>query len=233
MRKILIVEDDKNISTLEKDYLEVDGYEVTVEKNGNAGLKAATENDFSLVILDIMLPGMDGFELCKQIRLKKNMPIILVSARNEEIDKIKGLKLGADDYVVKPFSPAELVARVNAHIERYELLTAAIEENAPKEKNVIKTGELTIEKLSRRVLVEGKEVTLTSKEFDLLLFLTEHPNVVYSKNDLFDRIWGEDSLGETSTVTVHINKVREKIEKKVSDPKYIETVWGVGYRFKD
>ncbi len=233
MRKILIVEDDKNISTLEKDYLEVDGYEVTVEKNGNAGLKAATENDFSLVILDIMLPGMDGFELCKQIRLKKNMPIILVSARNEEIDKIKGLKLGADDYVVKPFSPAELVARVNAHIERYELLTAAIEENAPKEKNVIKTGELTIEKLSRRVLVEGKEVTLTSKEFDLLLFLAEHPNVVYSKNDLFDRIWGEDSLGETSTVTVHINKVREKIEKKVSDPKYIETVWGVGYRFKD
>ena len=233
MRKILIVEDDKNISTLEKDYLEVDGYEVTVEKNGNAGLKAATENDFSLVILDIMLPGMDGFEICKQIRLKKNMPIILVSARNEEIDKIKGLKLGADDYVVKPFSPAELVARVNAHIERYELLTAAIEENAPKEKNVIKTGELTIEKLSRRVLVEGKEVTLTSKEFDLLLFLAEHPNVVYSKNDLFDRIWGEDSLGETSTVTVHINKVREKIEKKVSDPKYIETVWGVGYRFKD
>ena len=233
MRKILIVEDDKNISTLEKDYLEVDGYEVTVEKNGNAGLKAATENDFSLVILDIMLPGMDGFELCKQIRLKKNMPIILVSARNEEIDKIKGLKLGADDYVVKPFSPAELVARVNAHIERYELLTAALEENAPKEKNVIKTGELTIEKLSRRVLVEGKEVTLTSKEFDLLLFLAEHPNVVYSKNDLFDRIWGEDSLGETSTVTVHINKVREKIEKKVSDPKYIETVWGVGYRFKD
>lgn len=232
MKKILIVEDDKNISTLEKDYLEVAGYEVIVEKNGNAGLKTALENDFSLIILDIMLPGIDGFELCKQIRLKKNMPIILVSAKNEEIDKIKGLKLGADDYVVKPFSPAELVARVNAHIERYELLTAAIEENTPKEKSVINTGELTIEKLSRRVLVNGKEVTLTNKEFDLLAFLAEHPNVVYSKDDLFDRIWGTDSLGETSTVTVHINKIREKIEKKVSDPKYIETVWGVGYRFK-
>ena len=231
MKKILIVEDDKLISNLEKDYLEVAGYEVSVEKNGNNGLKAALENDYSLVILDLMLPGMDGFELCKAIRAKKNMPIILVSARGEEIDKIKGLKLGADDYVVKPFSPAELVARVNAHIERYENLTAAMDE-ADEDKNVIKTGGLVIDKQSRRVMVNGKEATLTNKEFDLLAFLAEHPNVVYSKDDLFDKIWGADSLGETSTVTVHINKIREKIEKKVSDPKYIETVWGIGYRFK-
>lgn len=230
MKKILIIEDDNNIASLERDYLEVAGYEVSVENNGNSGLKSAVKEDYDLIILDIMLPGMDGFEVCKAIRKEKDIPILLVSAKKEDIDKIRGLGLGADDYIVKPFSPSELVARVNAHIARYNRLTA--KSNSDEKNDIIETGGLKIDIKARRTFVDGEEITLANKEFDLLVYLASNPNVVYSKDTLFDKIWGFDSIGETSTVTVHINRIREKIEKDMSNPKYIETVWGAGYRFR-
>lgn len=231
MKKILIIEDDKNIASLERDYLEVSGYEVVIENDGTKGLKKALEQEFNLVILDIMLPGLDGFEICRAIRKEKDIPILLVSAKKEDIDKIRGLNIGADDYVVKPFSPSELVARVTAHIARFERLTA-ISGKENEKADIIETGGLMIEKKARRVFVDGNEIALANKEFDLLVFLAANPNVVYSKDELFDKIWGFDSIGETSTVTVHINRIREKIEKDMSNPRYIETVWGAGYRFK-
>ena len=231
MKKVLIIEDDRNIAALERDYLEVAGYEVTIEQNGETGLKKALESDFDLILLDIMLPGLDGFEICRAIRKEKETPILMVSAKKEDIDKIRGLGLGADDYIVKPFSPSELVARVTAHITRYERLTAAGHLDSDKAE-IIETGSLHIDIKARRVFLAGKEITLANKEFDLLVFLASHPNVVFSKDTLFDKIWGFDSMGETSTVTVHINRIREKIENDMSNPQYIETVWGAGYRFR-
>ena len=185
--------------------------------------------DYDLVILDVMLPGIDGFEVCRQIRKHKECPVLMVSAKKDEIDKIRGLGLGADDYITKPFSPSELVARVTAHISRYERLTSKGEEPV---NYIINVGKLSIDTHARRVFVNEKEVTLTNKEFDLLTFLASNPNVVYSKDAIFDKIWGLDAIGETSTVTVHINRIRDKIETDSSNPQYIETVWGAGYRFK-
>lgn len=231
-KRILIIEDDENIASLERDYLEANGYETATELNGTSGLKTALENDFSCIIVDIMLPGIDGFEICRQVRKEKDVPIIIATAKKEDIDKIRGLGLGADDYIVKPFSPSELVARVTAHINRYERLVSKGGDTAQDKNDVVEIGGIKIEKLARRVFVDGKEIILSNKEFDLLLFLASNPNVVYSRDQLFDKIWGFDSFGETSTVTVHINKLREKIEKDMSKPQYIETVWGAGYRFK-
>lgn len=227
-KHILIIEDDEYIADLEKDYLEINGYKTTVISNGQDGLDVALKSDFALIILDLMLPGMDGFEVCRCIREKKDTPIIMVTAKKEEIDKIQGFGLGIDDYIVKPFNPSELVARIGAHIARYKRLT----EKSAIPEDILLVGDLKIDKVSRRVFVSGKEVTFTHKEFDLLVFLATHQNVVFSKNALFDKIWGLDAIGETSTVTVHINRIREKIEDDTSNPKYIETVWGVGYRFK-
>ena len=228
-KRILIIEDDEYIADLEKDYLEINGYKATVVNDGQAGLETALNDDFSLIILDLMLPMLDGFEVCRQIRERKDIPIIMVTAKKEEIDKVKGFGLGIDDYIVKPFNPSELVARVNAHIARYKRLT---EKAAITPEDTLTVGDLTIDKIARRVFVDGNEVTFTHKEFDLLVFLATHPNIVFSKDALFDRIWGLDAIGETSTVTVHINRIREKIEDDSSNPKYIETVWGVGYRFR-
>lgn len=228
-KRILIIEDDEYIADLEKDYLEINGYKATVVNDGQAGLEAALNDDFLLIILDLMLPGMDGFEVCRQIREKKDIPVIMVTAKKEELDKVRGFGLGIDDYIVKPFNPSELVARVNAHIARYKRLT---EKAAVTPEDTLSVGDLTIDKIARRVFVSGSEVTFTHKEFDLLVFLATHPNIVFSKDALFDRIWGLDAIGETSTVTVHINRIREKIEDDSSNPKYIETVWGVGYRFR-
>ncbi len=228
MRKILIVEDDQNIASLERDYLEANGYQVDVETNGLKGMDKALQGTYDLILLDVMLPGTDGFEICRQVRKEKDIPVLFVTAKKEEIDKIRGLGIGADDYVVKPFSPSELVARVNAHINRYERLSA----KQTDQSDVIAVGGLTIEKKARRVFLDDQEIMLANKEFDLLVFLASHPNVVFSKDTLFDKIWGFDSLGETSTVTVHINRLREKIEKNMSNPEYIETVWGAGYRFR-
>ena len=227
-KKVLIVEDEVAIADLEKDYLELSGFDVVIENAGDSGLKRALSEDFNIIVLDLMLPGMDGFEVCKQIREKKDVPIIMVSAKKEDIDKIRGLGLGADDYITKPFSPSELVARVQAHLSRYERL---INSNQ-KVNDVIEIRGIKIDKTARRVYVDGEEKSFTTKEFDLLTFLAENPNHVYTKEELFREIWDMDSFGDIATVTVHIKKIREKIEIDTAKPQYIETIWGVGYRFK-
>ncbi len=203
-------------------------FEVTIENDGCEGAARALNEDFDLIILDLMLPNMDGFEICKIIREKKNTPIIMVTAKKDDIDKIRGLGLGADDYITKPFSPSELVARVKAHLARYKRLTAS----GMPENEVIEIRSLKIDKTARRVYLNGEEKTFTTKEFDLLTFLAQHPNHVFSKEELFKEIWEMESVGDIATVTVHIKKIREKIEKSTSKPQYIETIWGVGYRFK-
>ena len=228
MSKILIVEDEEAIADLEKDYLELSGFEVEIASDGTSGLKKALEEEFHLVILDLMLPGVDGFEICRQIREMKNIPIIMVSAKKDDIDKIRGLGLGADDYMTKPFSPSELVARVKAHLNRYERLVSS----NVKENSIIEIRGIKIDKTARRVWVNGEEKNFTSREFDLLAFLAENPNHVFTKEELFRRIWDMDSVGDIATVTVHIKKIREKIEVNSAKPQYIETIWGVGYRFK-
>ena len=228
MSKILIVEDEEAIADLEKDYLELSGFEVEVANEGTLGLEKALSGEYDLFILDLMLPGVDGFEICRKIRDEKNTPIIMVSAKKDDIDKIRGLGLGADDYMTKPFSPSELVARVKAHLARYDrLIGSAAEKN-----KIIEIRGLKIETTARRVWVNGEEKTFTTKEFDLLAFLAAHPNHVYTKDDLFREIWDMESVGDIATVTVHIKKIREKIELDTSNPQYIETIWGVGYRFK-
>ena len=228
MSKILIVEDEEAIADLEKDYLELSGFEVEIASDGTSGLKKALEEGFHLVILDLMLPGVVGFEICRQIREVKNIPIIMVSAKKDDIDKIRGLGLGADDYMTKPFSPSELVARVKAHLNRYERLVSS----NVKENSIIEIRGIKIDKTARRVWVNGEEKNFTSREFDLLAFLAENPNHVFTKEELFRRIWDMDSVGDIATVTVHIKKIREKIEVNSAKPQYIETIWGVGYRFK-
>ena len=228
MSKILIIEDEEAIADLEKDYLELSGFEVTIENTGDIGLATALGGDFDLIILDLMLPGMDGFEVCKKIREEKNVPILMVSAKKDDIDKIRGLGLGADDYMTKPFSPSELVARVKAHMARYDRLVGSNQ----KENDIVEIRGIRIDKTARRVYVNGEEKSFTTKEFDLLTFLAENPNHVYTKEELFREIWDMDSIGDIATVTVHIKKIREKIEFDTAKPQYIETIWGVGYRFK-
>ena len=228
MSKVLIVEDEDAIAEIERDYLELSGFDVTLASDGKEGLDIALKEDFDIIILDIMLPGMDGFDICKKIRKEKDIPIIMVSAKKEDIDKIRGLGIGADDYMTKPFSPSELVARVKAHLARYERLLT----NNKPENEIIEIRGIKIDKTARRVFVNGEEKSFTTKEFDLLTFLAEHPNHVYTKEELFREIWDMDSIGDIATVTVHIKKIREKIEADTSNPQYIETIWGVGYRFK-
>ena len=228
MSKVLIIEDEEAIADLEKDYLELSGFEVVVENNGTDGLKRALTEEFDMFILDLMLPGTNGFEICKQIREQKNTPILMVSAKKDDIDKIRGLGLGADDYVTKPFSPSELVARVKAHMARYNrLIGSNVVEN-----DIIEIRGIKIDKTARRVWINGEEKQFTTKEFDLLTFLAENPNHVYTKEELFREIWDMESIGDIATVTVHIKKIREKVEMDTSKPQYIETIWGVGYRFK-
>lgn len=228
MSKVLIVEDEETIADLEKDYLELSGFEVEVANDGDSGLEKALQEEYDLLILDLMLPGVDGFEICRKVRDEKNTPIIMVSAKKDDIDKIRGLGLGADDYMTKPFSPSELVARVKAHLARYDRLIGSVAEK----NKVIEIRGLKIDTTARRVWVNGEERTFTTKEFDLLSFLAAHPNHVYSKDELFQKIWDMESVGDIATVTVHIKKIREKIEMDTSNPQYIETIWGVGYRFK-
>lgn len=228
MSRVLIVEDELAIAELEKDYLELSSFEVEIETDGEKGLKLGLAEDFDMIILDIMLPGVDGFEICKQIREKKDIPILMVSAKKEDIDKIRGLGLGADDYITKPFSPSELVARVKAHLERYRRLVSS----NTQENDVVEIRGLKIDKTARRVYLNGEEKAFTTKEFDLLTFLASHPNRVFTKEELFNKIWDMESLGDIATVTVHIKKIREKIELNTAKPQYIETIWGVGYRFK-
>ncbi|MCR5767385.1 MAG: response regulator transcription factor [Lachnospiraceae bacterium] len=227
-KRILIVEDELEIAELEKDYLELSGFEVEIEEDGVKGLESAKNKDYNLIVLDLMLPGIDGFEICRQIREVKDIPILMVSARKDDIDKIRGLGLGADDYMTKPFSPSELVARVKAHLARYERLLGS----ARSENEIIEIRGIKIDKTARRVYINGEEKQFTTKEFDLLTFLASNPNRVFTKEELFREIWDMESIGDIATVTVHIKKIREKIEADTSKPQYIETIWGVGYRFR-
>ena len=232
MRKILIVEDDQLIAELERDYLEASEYEVEIAKDGYEGLLLSKENTYDLILLDAMLPGVSGFDICREIRKDKNVPVIMVTAKKTDVDKIRGLGLGADDYIIKPFSPTELVARVQAHIRIHErLLGEAGTGVVQAQENCIDLGTLKIYPLSRRVIANGKEVAMANKEFELLMFLAQNPNIVFSRDTLFDRIWGMEALGDTDTVTVHVNRIRGKIEEDPSNPRFIETIWGAGYRF--
>ncbi len=231
MQKVLIVEDDRLIAELERDYLEASDYEIEIAEDGFAGMKLIREKKYDLVILDIMLPGVSGFEICREIRKNQDIPVIMVTAKKEDVDKIRGLGLGADDYIVKPFSPAELVARVKAHISIHERLLQKGREKEAYSKG-IEVRRLRIDPQAHRVFLHEKEVSLTNKEFELLLFLAENPNIVFSKETLFDRIWGMDAVGDVATVTVHVNRIREKLGEDSQEPDFIETVWGVGYRFR-
>ena len=229
MSRVLIIEDELAIAELEKDYLELSDFEVVIEQNGSKGCERALEEDFDIFVLDLMLPDMDGFEICKRIREVKNTPILMVSAKKEDIDKIRGLGLGADDYITKPFSPSELVARVKAHLARYDRLVGSSQQT---QSDLFEIRDIKIDKTARRVWVRGEETQFTTKEFELLTFLAEHPNHVFSKQELFKEIWDMDSVGDIATVTVHIKKIREKVELNTNKPQYIETICGVGYRFK-
>jgi DNA-binding response OmpR family regulator len=228
-KKILIIEDDKEIAGIQKDFLEIDGFEVVIEHDGIKGQEQALTGDFSLIILDLMLPGKDGMTICREIRDKIDIPILMVTARLEDNEKIRGLGFGADDYIVKPFSPSELVARVKSHIARYERLTRNTGQSQKQDE--IDFGWLRINNDTHRVFVNENEINLTQKEYELLYFLASNPDVVFSKEHIYDKIWGEDMYGDLKTVTVHINRLREKVEKKPSDPVHIQTVWGAGYRF--
>lgn len=230
MKKILIVEDDLSIAELQKDYLELADFEVTICTDGVQGLNAIKEMEFDLLILDVMLPKIDGFSILKSIQDEKDIPVLMVSAKKEEIDKIKGLSLGADDYITKPFSPSELVARVKSHIQNYERIKNKFASKA-KSSTIVIRG-LEIIKDSRQVFVNGAEANLAQKEFDILLYMAENPNRVFNRDELFEKIWGLDALGDTATVTVHIGRIRDKIESSPSNPQYIETVWGAGYRIR-
>lgn len=231
MSSVLIIEDEQAIAELEKDYLELSGFEVAIESNGARGCARALEEDFDIFVLDLMLPDMDGFEICKKIREVKNTPILMVSAKKEDIDKIRGLGVGADDYMTKPFSPSELVARVKAHLARYDRLVGSAAHTAA-DADIVSLRDIRIDKTARRVWIRSEEKTFTTKEFDLFVFLAEHPNHVFSKQELFQEIWDMDAVGDIATVTVHIKKIREKVELNPNKPQYIETIWGVGYRFK-
>ncbi len=225
MRKILIAEDDRDIAELERDYLRASGYDVDIESDGRRALERARTGAYGIIIVDLMLPSLCGFELIGEIRRTLEIPLIVVSAKTEDIDKIRGLDLGADDYVVKPFSPAELVARVKSHERRYDRLRGDVEPQT------IIVGELEIDVAARKVFVGGNEVSLTSTEFSLLLFLAENQDRAFTKERIFSAVWGDDYAGDLATVAVHVQKIRKKTERDPANPRYIETLWGTGYRF--
>ena len=227
MSRILIAEDDAEIAMLERDYLEIEGFETELVEDGEQAAAAALTGRYDLILLDLMLPGCDGYEVCRRIRDRVDVPILMVTARTESVDKIRGLGLGADDYIAKPFDPAELVARVKAHLNRYDRLVGG---GRAQDVERITVGELTILPRSWKVYKGERELRLPNREFELLKFLAENPNIVFSKEQLFEAIWGYDYLGDSATVTVHIGRIRDKIEDDPSNPRIIETVWGAGYR---
>jgi len=231
MYRVLIVEDDPEIAMLEKDYLEINGYETQIISDGTQALEAVRNDQYNLLLLDLMLPGCSGYDICRQVRAEIDIPILMVTAKTESVDKIRGLGLGADDYIVKPFDPAELVARVTAHLKRYERLTSKEDNNGEAEDgNVIKIGAIKIFPKSWKVQKRDEELRFPNREFELLKFLAQNPNIVFSKDHLFEKIWGYDYMGDSATVTVHVNRIREKIEDDPSNPQIIETIWGAGYR---
>lgn len=225
MKRVLIIEDDMDIAELERDYLQFNGYKAEIVQDGVLGLKKAMTGMYDVIVVDLMLPQKDGFEIIREIRKKLEIPIIVVSARNDDIDKIRGLDFGADDYLTKPFSPAELIARIKSHMKRYQRLKG----HTPSD--MIQHKGLEINIASHKVAVNGMPIQLTTKEYELLLFLATNPNIVFSKAHIFDTIWGDECYGDNATVAVHIQKIRKKIEKDPSNPEFIETLWGTGYRF--
>ena len=226
MGKILIVEDDEEIAMLERDYLEIEGFQTEILDNGEEAERAALTGDYDLILLDLMLPGRSGYEVCRRVRDQVDVPILMVTARSESVDKIRGLGLGADDYIAKPFDPAELVARVKAHLSRYQRLTGGRGEGD----GAIQVGDLRILPQSWKVFKGDQEIKMPNREFALLKFLAENPNILFSKERLFEAIWGYDYVGDSATVTVHVGRIRDKIEDDPAHPKIIETVWGAGYR---
>lgn len=227
MSRIFIIEDDADIAEIERDYLKLSGFEAVICHDGKTGLEAAKKQDYDLLLLDLMLPGVDGFTICRAVREISDVPILMVTARREDVDKIRGFGFGADDYVEKPFSPSVLVARVKAHLARYKRLKPA----APENKSSISFGEMRLETDSRRLFIGEREIPLKNKEYELLLFLMRHPNMIFDREDLYENIWGLESMGDNITVAVHINRLREKIEEDPQKPSYLQTVWGAGYRF--
>ena len=232
-KRILIIEDDASIAEIERDFLEIEGFKAVICADGAQGLKMAISEEFDLVLLDLMLPSMDGFEICRRIREHSSVPILMVTARIEDTDKIRGLGLGADDYISKPFSPTELVARVKANIAQYERVKSRVEglQNPDDKLGVLQLGAIKVNQKTRRVFVDQEEIPFKNKEYELLVFLMSHPDIVFSKEHLYERIWGMDVYGDVKTVVVHINRLREKIEVDPQNPKVIQTVWGAGYRF--
>ncbi|OBR68498.1 DNA-binding response regulator [Paenibacillus oryzae] len=228
MKNILIIEDDMAIAEIERDFLEIEGFEATIAADGNEGLRLALTGSYDMILLDLMLPGMSGYELCKAIREKYDIPILMVTAKSEIVDKVRGLGVGADDYIAKPFSPTELIARVKANLAQYERLT----NGGANRTREVHAGPVRINQLTHRVYVHQKEVEFKNKEYELLLFLVSNPDIVFSKEQLYERIWEMDAIGDLKTVAVHINRLREKIESDPQYPKHIQTVWGAGYRFK-
>ena len=228
MQKILIVEDDGDIAAIERDYLELNNFQVEIAGDGITGLELGLHETFDLILLDLMLPGRDGFAVCRRLREETDIPILMVTARREDIDKIRGLGLGADDYIEKPFSPSVLVARVRAHLARYQRLTGGQKKANPE----LRAGNLRLNTVTRRVFVNDQEVELKNREYELLQFLMLHPDMVFSREELYEKIWGLEAMGDNATVAVHINRIREKIEPDPSHPRYIQTVWGAGCRFK-
>ena len=226
-KRILIIEDEAALASLLSDYLRADGFEAEARADGPSGLEAALSRSFDLVLLDLMLPGLDGFEVCRRLRAANDVPVLILSARREDGDKIRGLGLGADDYVVKPFSPAELVARVKSHLARYERLTGRARAD-----RWISDGGLEVNVEARRVRKNEVEVGLTAKEFDLLLLFIRNPDRAFSREEIYSRIWGDDLYVDPSNIAVHIRRLREKIEDDPSRPRRVETVWGVGYRWR-
>jgi len=231
MKKILIIEDDLDIAELERDFLEIEGFDVTIANDGLAGAKLAKTGEFDLILLDLMLPNMNGYEICRAIRSKVDIPIIMVTAKGEDSDKVRGLGLGADDYLAKPFSTVELIARVKANLAQYERLRRG-NTKADVKNDEVHAGQITINFSTHRVYVAGVEVELKHKEYELLKFLISNPDIVFSKEHLYERLWGMDAFGDLKTVAVHINRLREKIEKDPANPTHLQTVWGAGYRFK-
>lgn len=228
MKRILIIEDDESIAAIERDYLAVHDFEVDIAENGSDGIAMGRAGNYDLILLDLMLPGVDGFTVCRKLRETLDIPILMVTARQEDIDKIKGLGMGADDYITKPFSPNVLVARIKANLAQYDRL----KHSGGQDRTQIRMGNILLHQDTRRVFVDGTEIELKNKEYELLLFLMSNPDIVFSRETLYERIWGYDAMGDNATVAVHINRLREKMEKNPSEPRYIQTVWGAGYRFK-
>ena len=232
MKRILIIEDDLAIAEIERDFLQIEGFEVEISADGAEGCKRALSEEYDLILLDLMLPRMGGYEICRKIRGEIDVPILMVTAKGEDADKVRGLGLGADDYISKPFSPTELVARVKSNLSQYERLKNKTNGNGGKKSDQLHIGPISLNFATRRVYVSGTEIQLKNKEYELLLFLVTNPDIVFSKEHLYERIWGMDAFGDLKTVAVHINRLREKIETDPQNPVFIQTVWGAGYRFK-